>query len=182
VLLAATAGGTVGPLSSLAGLAQRRPRNGPQGLPVNKSARDAGVVGLVDEDSYRLTIDGAVAEQLSLTLADLRALPQREAMLPIACVEGWSRSARWRGVPVRTLLERVGAPPAAEVLVESLQPRGSYRASNLNRHQAADRDTLLALELEGQPLHVDHGWPVRLIGPNRPGVLQTKWVTHLMVK
>jgi DMSO/TMAO reductase YedYZ molybdopterin-dependent catalytic subunit len=40
---------------------------------------------------------------------------------------------------------------------------------------------LLAVELDGQPLHIDHGFPVRLIGPNRPGVLQTKWVSRLVV-
>jgi DMSO/TMAO reductase YedYZ molybdopterin-dependent catalytic subunit len=38
-----------------------------------------------------------------------------------------------------------------------------------------------AVELDGQPLHIDHGYPVRLIGPNRPGVLQTKWVSKLVV-
>jgi DMSO/TMAO reductase YedYZ molybdopterin-dependent catalytic subunit len=66
--------------------------------------------------------------------------------------------------------------------VESLQPKGSYRSSVLNHLQAADRDTLLALELDGEQLHPDHGYPVRLIGPNRPGVLQTKWVTRLVVR
>jgi DMSO/TMAO reductase YedYZ molybdopterin-dependent catalytic subunit len=46
----------------------------------------------------------------------------------------------------------------------------------------ADRDTLLALELNGEPLHPDHGYPVRLIAPNRPGVLQTKWLTRVRVR
>jgi DMSO/TMAO reductase YedYZ molybdopterin-dependent catalytic subunit len=41
--------------------------------------------------------------------------------------------------------------------------------------------TLLALQLDGEPLHPDHGYPLRLIAPNRPGVLQTKWVTRLVV-
>jgi DMSO/TMAO reductase YedYZ molybdopterin-dependent catalytic subunit len=63
----------------------------------------------------------------------------------------------------------------------SLLSRGRYRAAYLNNDQAADRDTLLAVELDGQPLHIDHGYPVRLIGPNRPGVLQTKWVSKLVV-
>jgi DMSO/TMAO reductase YedYZ molybdopterin-dependent catalytic subunit len=40
---------------------------------------------------------------------------------------------------------------------------------------------LLALEVEGEVLHLDHGYPARLIGPNRPGVMQTKWVTRLVV-
>src|SRR4029079_16836568 len=108
-------------------------------------------------------------------------LPQRSATLPIACVEGWSASRTWRGVPVRDLLDRAGARADARVRVHSLQQRLAYASSDLDPDQARDPDTLLALEVEGEQLHLDHGFPVRLIGPNRPGVLQTKWVTRLVV-
>ena len=104
-----------------------------------------------------MTVTGAVASPLELTLEDLRALPQHEAELPIACVEGWSASAWWRGIRLRGLLTLAGAADDAQVVVESLQPRGLYRASEVNRHQAADHDTLPALELNGEPLHLDHG-------------------------
>jgi DMSO/TMAO reductase YedYZ molybdopterin-dependent catalytic subunit len=53
--------------------------------------------------------------------------------------------------------------------------------SYLNRRQAADRHTLLATHLDGEVLSPDHGYPVRLIGPGRPGVNQTKWVTRVVV-
>jgi hypothetical protein len=181
-LVVATAGGTVPALGSVSVLSQRRPGVGPQGLPVNKTAAGARVVEAAAAPGYRLLVEGAVDRRVELTLADLRALAQREATLPIACVEGWSASARWRGVPVRDLLAMAGAGPEAEVAVESLQPRGLYRASVLNRDQVADPDTLLALELDGEVLHLDHGFPVRLIGPNRPGVSQTKWVGRLVVR
>jgi DMSO/TMAO reductase YedYZ molybdopterin-dependent catalytic subunit len=46
----------------------------------------------------------------------------------------------------------------------------------------ADPLTLIALRLNGEPLHPDHGYPARLIAPNRPGVLQTKWVGRLTVR
>jgi hypothetical protein len=176
------AGGTVGWLSPVSAFAQRRPHQGPQGLPVNKSAAGARVLDLADDPDYRLVVEGAVQRRLVLSLADLQELPQHEARLPIACVEGWSASADWRGVRLQDLLERCGASTDAEVMVESLQPRGLYRASLVNRLQAQDRDTLLALELNGEPLHLDHGYPLRLIGPNRPGVQQTKWVTRLVVR
>jgi DMSO/TMAO reductase YedYZ molybdopterin-dependent catalytic subunit len=180
-LVVATAGGTVAALSPVSVLAQRRPGVGPQGFPVNKSAAAARVTDLVRDPAYRLVVEGAVDRRLELDLNDLRAMPQREARLPIACVEGWSASARWRGVPVRDLLALAGAATDAEATVESLQPSGRYRTSYINGEQAADRDTLFAVELDGQPLHIDHGYPVRLIGPNRPGVLQTKWVSRLVV-
>ncbi len=177
-----TVGQTVSPLRKLALLAPRRPDVGPQGFPVNRTAVDAGVVASAQADDFELVVDGKVARPLALSLAEVAALPQHEATLPIACVEGWSASRRWRGVRVADLLERAGAPSDAEVRVHSLQQRRSYRTSELDAGQARDRDTLLALEVEGEPLHLDHGYPLRLIGPNRPGVLQTKWVTRLEVR
>jgi Oxidoreductase molybdopterin binding domain len=180
-LVVATAGGTVSPLSGVSVLAQRRPGFGPQGLPVNKTAVGARVVEVARDPGYRLVIEGAVRRPLSLTRADLLARPQRRATLPIACVEGWSASAEWGGVPVRDLLVQAGAREDAEVTVESLQPSGLYRASVLTARQAADADTLLALTLRGEALDIDHGYPVRLVGPNRPGVAQTKWVHRLVV-
>ncbi|MGH9036569.1 MAG: molybdopterin-dependent oxidoreductase [Acidimicrobiia bacterium] len=181
VLTLTTAGQTVSPLRRLTLLSPRRPDIGPQGLPVNKSAAAARVVDAAQDPGYRLVVSGAVDRPLSLSLDDLRALPQHEATLPIACVEGWSASARWRGVRVRDVLEQAGARTGADVRVDSLQPRGRYRAADLTHDHARDPDTLLALELNGETLALDHGYPVRLIGPNRPGVLQTKWISRLMV-
>ena len=182
VLVGTTAGQTLRPLRRLGVLAPRDPDVGPQGFPVNKAAVEARVVDVARDPSFRLSVEGAVGRPISFSLDELRALPQHEATLPIACVEGWSASARWRGVRVRDLLERAGADGDAEVLVESLEPEGLYRTSELNRLQAHDRDTLLALELDGRELDLDHGFPVRLIGPNRPGVMQTKWVHRLEVR
>jgi DMSO/TMAO reductase YedYZ molybdopterin-dependent catalytic subunit len=67
------------------------------------------------------------------------------------------------------------------VRVESLQASGLYRATTLNPAFAADPDTLLALDVGDEPLHLEHGFPLRLIAPNNPGVLQTKWVATVTV-
>ena len=181
LLTVATIGQTVAPLRRLALLAPRRPDHGTQGFPVNKSAAEAGTVAAATDPAYRLVVERGGRELARLTVADLRALPQREAILPIACVEGWSASRRWRGVAVRDLLAAAGVPEPAEVEVISLEAPGLYSQSIVNRDQAADGDTLLALDVEGEPLAPDHGAPLRLIGPNRPGVLQTKWVERLVV-
>jgi hypothetical protein len=177
-----TVGETLRPLSRLALLAPRRPDVGPQGFPVNRTAAEAGIDAAARSPNYRLLIDGNVKRPLRLSLATLDALPQHEATLPIACVDGWSASKRWRGIRVRTLLNLAGAAPNAEVTVHSLQASGAYRTADLDVTQANDRDTLLALRVGGQRLHLDHGYPARLIGPNRPGVLQTKWVSRLQVR
>ena len=177
LLTLVTAGQTLPGLRRLGLLAPRDPAD----QPVNRSARNAGVVDAVTSAGYRLEVVGRVSRPLTLTLDDLRALPARTADLPIACVEGWSYSARWTGVPLRDLLQMAGAPPGAGVHVESLEGQSPYRRSFLNRRQAHDVDTLLATHLDGEPLSLDHGYPLRLIGPGRPGVNQTKWVTRVVV-
>ena len=182
LLVAATVGQTIPPLSRVAVLAPRLPTVGPQGLPVNKTAQNAGVVQAARDPSWRLRIGGRVERALELSLADLQALPQREAVLPIACVEGWSASGRWRGVPLAELLAMAGAPPSAMVQVESIQQRGLYRASVLPPAHATDPLTLIALSLHGAPLDLDHGYPARLIAPNNPGVLQTKWIQTITAR
>jgi len=183
ILTVVTVGQTFRPLRRFAFLAPRRPDIGSQGLPVNKTAKGARVTEIAVDPAYRLRVEGDVSAPLVLSLAELRAMPQHEVTLPIACVEGWSATARWRGVRVRDLLAQAGgAPHFSEVGVESLQRKGSYRRCDLPRSHALDHDTLLALEVNGEPLDLDHGYPARLISPNRPGVLQTKWVQALVVK
>ena len=177
-----TVGQTLGPLRRLALLAPRDPKRGPQGRPVNRSAANAGVISTATSDAFRLVVSGRVARPLSLSLADLASLAAHEAVLPIACVEGWSYSAAWRGVRVRDLTALAGAPAGASVRIESLEGSSPYRTSHLNPAQAHDPDTLLATHLDGQPLALDHGYPLRLIGPGRPGVSQTKWVTSVVVE
>jgi DMSO/TMAO reductase YedYZ molybdopterin-dependent catalytic subunit len=177
VLTAVTVGQTLPGLAPLALLAPRDPRQ----RPVNRSAANAGVIAPAKSPAYRLEVVGRVARPLSFTLDELLALPASEARLPIACVEGWSYSARWKGVRLRHLLHLAGAAPKAGVHVESLELDSPYRVSYVNHLQAQDRDTLLATHLDGEILSLDHGYPLRLIGPGRPGVNQTKWVTRVVV-
>ncbi|MFJ4475769.1 molybdopterin-dependent oxidoreductase [Streptomyces xanthochromogenes] len=173
-----TVGQSFTPLKAFDLLAPRHPDHGPQALPVNRTAAAAGVAQ-VSAAAYRLTVAGP--NPYTLTLEELAALAQHESVLPIACVEGWSKSAHWTGVRMTDLLRRAGAPPDARVRVTSLERYGAYRVMEMGREYAHDPLTLLALKLNGQPLTPDHGYPARIIAPNRPGVLQTKWVTRLEV-
>ncbi|NEA26088.1 molybdopterin-dependent oxidoreductase [Actinomadura bangladeshensis] len=176
-----TVGEAVTPLARLAVLAPRRPGTGPQDVPVNKSAAATGVTAAAQDPGWRLTVTGRVAREVTLSLADLRALPQHTARLPISCVEGWSVEAAWHGVRLRDVLRLAGADRGARVRVESLERGGRYRSSRVDPPHWHDPLTLLALGMNGAPLALDHGSPCRLIAPNRPGVMQTKWVHRLVV-
>ncbi len=175
----ATAGSTVTWLRHASVFATRT-GEGPGGVPINKSARAAGVEESAISPDWRLevVVGGTVAGTVSYD--DLRAMPQHTVDLPIACVEGWSAQGTWSGVRLADLLASFDADER-DVLVTSLQEHGPYRRTVLPANFASDERTLLALDLSGEPLAVDHGYPCRLIAPNRPGVLQTKWVSRLEV-
>jgi DMSO/TMAO reductase YedYZ molybdopterin-dependent catalytic subunit len=148
---------------------------GPADFQVNKTAEMAGV-GPVD-GTWRLELKGV--RTASLSRAQVLALPQHTARLPIACVEGWSTGVQtWTGVRLAELAAMVGAPPDAALFVESLQ-NGGFGSATLSAGQVQASDALLALRVNGVDLTLDHGYPARIMVPALPGVHNTKWVTRL---
>ncbi|WP_405177475.1 molybdopterin-dependent oxidoreductase [Nocardia sp. NBC_01377] len=169
------------PLLRHLSFAAPRSGQGPQGLPVNRTATAAGVRDSARDPAYRLRV--VVGERSrEFSRDELSALPQTTATLPIACVEGWSASADWSGVRLRDLLEAVGPYPGGAVGFASLETGGIYRTSLLPQPHVVASDTLIALTLNGETLDLEHGYPCRLIAPNRPGVLQTKWLSSIEVR
>lgn len=175
----ATVGQTVPWLRRVSVLAPRT-GEGPQGVPINRSAVAAGVLQTARAPDYRLTVVNGSTTR-TFTVADLAALPQATRELPIACVEGWSASARWTGIVLADLVATVGGSPDADVRMVSLEPPGPYSRTTLPARHARDSQTLIALKINGEVLDIDHGYPCRLIAPTRPGVLQTKWLSRIEV-
>ncbi len=177
----ATVGQTVAPLRGLSVLASREPGRGQRGLPINRTARAAGVRAAATDPAWRLQVLSSRpgSPVLSLSLAELAALPRHDAVLPIACVEGWSASARWSGVRLRDVLALAGIPAGSRLQVVSLETGWLYARSPVGPSVAADPLTLLAMAVDGEPLTLDHGYPLRLIAPGRPGVQQTKWLSRI---
>lgn len=178
-----TAGQAVPGLAALDVLGPRTPGRGTglQRLPVNRTGGAAGVAALATSADYRLRVTGAVRRPLELTLAELLTRPRHSVDLPLTCVEGWSVGATWTGLRLADLLREAGAEPGSDVRVESLEARGPYRSSHLTAGHAWSSATLLATAVEKQSLDLDHGYPVRLLAPDRPGVLQTKWLREVVV-
>ncbi|MET7799458.1 molybdopterin-dependent oxidoreductase [Streptomyces decoyicus] len=182
-LLLVTAGQSIGgSLRRTALLAPRGqdPGEGPNGFQINKTAASVGIRARDIGPDWRLVVRGDGHER-TLTRAQLLALPQHTAALPIACVEGWSTDDQhWSGVRLADLAALVGLrrdPPG--VFVESVQRAGSFRSTHLRDNQVRDPRSLLALRVNGAALSPDHGYPARVIVPANPGVHNTKWVTRL---
>jgi hypothetical protein len=177
VVAASTVGQVIPALQPIGLLAARQPEKGPLGVPVNRTAQAAQVIGQAQSPQYRLTVDGPRLYQLNL--AELEALPTSKTTLPIVCVEGWSIQADWLGPRLLDLVRRAGGTSGSTVTLVSLE-HGAYSRSSLTGSQL--EQAVLATHLNGRRLSLDHGYPVRLIAPDRAGVLQTKWITRIEVR
>ena len=179
-----TAGGTVWVLRPLALLSPRARSRGTGPHPeandfeVNRIFAATGIPVSATGDIWRLTLSGP--RTVSLSRAELMAMPLATEVLPIACVEGWSTMQTWTGVRLVELARLAGVDRAVDVEVESLEKPGQpFRSATLASNQAGDPQTLLALCVNGEDISLDHGYPARMIVPAAPGVHCTKWVSEL---
>jgi DMSO/TMAO reductase YedYZ molybdopterin-dependent catalytic subunit len=125
---------------------------------------DLGVRPAIDLATWKLKVTGQVREPWFFTWEQFRALPRARQQSDFHCVTSWSRyDLRWAGVPFRALAERVGVLPAARFVIAAC---GDGYTTNLPLADCLRDDTLLADELDGQPLPLEHGGPVRLLVPH----------------
>jgi len=213
VLLVGGAAGAAGVAGGLLGTALTRRGAPAQVLPLPAAATplpplpaglDAGIPGISpfrtpDADFYRidtalilprvdpadwtLTIDGAVDHEVTLTYAELTAMPLIEKDITLMCVSNevggdLVGSARWLGVPVREVLARAGIRASADqVLSTSVD---GMTISTPVQALTDDRDALLAIGMNGAPLPTEHGFPVRLVTPGLYGFVgATKWLARM---
>jgi DMSO/TMAO reductase YedYZ molybdopterin-dependent catalytic subunit len=176
-----TAGQTLGGWTRQAALLLPRGRTrgeGPNAFQVNRTAVAAGIDPRSTAEGWRLTLNGGPSPVV-LDRAALSAMPQHTAVLPIACVEGWSTTETWTGVPLRDLARLAGVPEPQSARVSSIEQAGAFNRATLQANQVAHPDSLLALRVNDADLSLDHGFPARVIVPALPGVHNTKWVARI---
>jgi DMSO/TMAO reductase YedYZ molybdopterin-dependent catalytic subunit len=148
---------------------------------------DEGYRALAHEGfrDYRLTVTGLVAEPLELSLGDLRALGTQRQITLHNCIQGWTNVAEWSGVPLAVVLAR--CRPRAEaryVVFHALDDKGQTEGEGRFGHfygtlplsLARRPQTILALDMNGRPLPVEHGAPVRLRVESQLGFKMVKWI------
>lgn len=132
-------------------------------------------------ETWRLELTGVVDRPLSLTLDEIRAMPSLSYHHTLSCISNpvggdLIGTTRWTGVLVRDVLETAGMHTTAEELfIEAAD--GFYESVSMS-DLMGDR-TIFAYEMNGAPLPVDHGFPLRIIIPNRYGMKQPKWIVNM---
>ena len=183
------------------------------GMPLEALRYDITPVGLhyllihydippADAESWRLRIHGLVRRELELSIADLRSRPATEVVARMECAgNGRARiephvvsqpwlseavgTARWRGVPLRSLLDEAGVEDEAVEAVFTGADRGieggeeQFFQRSLPLAEALEADAVVAYEVNGMPLPPQHGFPLRLLVPGWYGMTNVKWLTDV---
>ena len=142
-------------------------------------------VPAVDPSGWSLRIHGMVDREVTLTWDELLALPLAESVTTLACVSnevggGLIGNAVWLGHPIRDLLARAG--PSADADMVLSRSVDGFTAGTPLEVLTDDRDAILAVGMNGEPLPAEHGFPVRMVVPGLYGyVSATKWVVELEV-
>ena len=128
---------------------------------------------------WRLAVDGMVARPASFSLAELKSFTCRTQITHLACEEGWSYIAEWRGVPLSHILDLVGALPQVRYVVyRSIQPDWW---ESIDMADALHPQTLVTHGMNGGELPVPFGGPLRLRVPRQLGYKSVKYITRLTV-
>jgi DMSO/TMAO reductase YedYZ molybdopterin-dependent catalytic subunit len=137
----------------------------------------------INPKTWKLTVRGLVEKTLQLSLEELKALPSHEAYVTFACISNeiggkLIGNARWKGVPLRTLLEMAQLKPEARKVV--LRSDDGY-STGVPLERCLRSQTFLAYEMNGHELPDSHGFPLRAVIPGYYGMKQPKWLTEIEV-
>ncbi|MGH3444209.1 MAG: molybdopterin-dependent oxidoreductase, partial [Nocardioidaceae bacterium] len=137
---------------------------------------------------YRLTVGGLVERPLLLSLDDLRGLGEQSQITKHNCIQGWTAVAEWAGVPLSRILELARpSPRARHVVFYAMDDKGltegegryGFFYGTIPRYLATNPQTILALDMNGAPLPLEHGAPVRLRIETQLGFKMVKWIAAI---
>ncbi len=132
----------------------------------------------IDKASYRLRVDGLVVTPLSLSYADLQALPQTSKLNTLNCVEGWDFIAKWTGPKLEHIFQQAGVQPQAKIAIfyTTDVPEGY---SSLEVGYILDKGILIALKINDITLPDERGFPFQVMAESKYGYKWAKWITRI---
>ncbi|HUU40286.1 MAG TPA: molybdopterin-dependent oxidoreductase [Desulfatiglandales bacterium] len=137
-----------------------------------------GTIPEINFESYRLEVSGKVSHPLSLSYDELRCMPRIEARPDLICPGFFTDVATWAGASLEHVLELAGVQAGAkEIRLISAERYHSL----MSLEQARSGSNFLAYELEGKPLPILHGFPVRAVFPELEGNTWVKWLVKIEV-
>ncbi len=132
---------------------------------------------------YRLQVGGLVARPRRYSLDELKALPSRTQITRHDCVEGWSAIGKWKGVQLGRILEQVEPLPSARYVVffcaDPMDGQGARYYESIDMEDALHAQTLLAYELNGEPLPIRNGAPIRVRIERQLGYKMAKYIMRI---
>jgi DMSO/TMAO reductase YedYZ molybdopterin-dependent catalytic subunit len=136
-------------------------------------------------DDYRLQVGGLVARPRAYSLGELKALPSRTQITRHDCVEGWSAIGKWKGVQLSRVLEQVEPQPSARYVVfhcaDPMDAGGTRYYESIDMEDAWHAQTLLAYELNDEPLPIKNGAPIRVRVERQLGYKMAKYIMRIQL-
>ncbi|MDB5109640.1 MAG: molybdopterin-dependent oxidoreductase [Mucilaginibacter sp.] len=135
---------------------------------------DIGSEGKLPPESWKLQVHKKSGEVLQITLDELRALPKTEIVYDFKCVEGWDQISHWGGVKFTDFISHFKLEDEAKLQYVGLETPDKKYCVGIDMPSALHPQTLLAYEVNDQPLPGKHGQPLRLIIPVKYGIKNLK--------
>jgi DMSO/TMAO reductase YedYZ molybdopterin-dependent catalytic subunit len=133
---------------------------------------------LINNETYRLVVDGLVDNPLSLNYTDLVAYPQVSVLADLVCVEGWRFTAKWTGPTINSIFADAGVQPEARIAIfYSADDPVGYTSLDLSYIQ--DNNITIALKDNDITLPPDRGFPFQVVAKGKWGYKWAKWVTRI---
>ena len=132
----------------------------------------------IDKDTYRLQIDGMVERPENFTYGRITSYAPVSKVITLNCVEGWSFTAKWTGVPVKTLLNETGIMKNVTTVI--FYSVDGYSTSH-DINYLLDNNIILAYKINDITLPPERGFPFQLVAENKYGYKWAKWIDHIQL-
>jgi DMSO/TMAO reductase YedYZ molybdopterin-dependent catalytic subunit len=135
---------------------------------------DIGLESKFDPTAWQLNIKKLKGDTLTVTMDDIKKMPKTDIVFDFKCVEGWDQIQHWGGVKFMDFIEHLGLQNETKAEYVGMMTPDKLYFVGLDMPSAIHPQTLLAYEMNGKPMPLDHGYPLRLIIPVKYGIKNLK--------